>query len=332
MLQLELWSDDERSEGGARGLSVVDVVEARAEPAQLARAGRTQAAYQTDWRFFERWCGEQGVPALPTTSETLARYLRHLADSGRKVSTIRRARIAIAVIHRDHGLARPDADDEVRRLEQELARRDSAAEQGAPPLMLPELERMMHGLGNSRRDERDRAVLLLGFAGAFRSCELVALDVHHITRTSYGLRVLVPRGCEESASAHPYTVIRRSRHALLCAVTAVERWLSRLPSAHGALFRTVYGARVSGERLAPRAVSRAVQRAAARAQLSAEYSSSSLRSGLAASARAQGRSVRDIQVLAHWKDALCLQRAVERSSTRRSPAASSFEALSVVGR
>jgi integrase len=258
---------------------------------------------------FERWCSEQGVSPLPASSETLARYLGHLADTGRKASTIRRARISICVIHSEHGFGRPDADEQVRVLERKIARSDSAAEQGAPPLLLPDLERMMHALGNTRRDERDRALLLLGFAGAFRSCELVALDPHHLMRTGYGLRVQVPLGGREQ-----HVEIRRSRNALLCAVTAVERWLNRLCSVDGAVFRTVCGERVTSERLAPRAVSRAVQRAAARAQLSTEYSSSSLRSGLAASARAQGRSVRDIQVHGRWKDARSVQRYVQAAA------------------
>lgn len=292
MLQLELWS--ERPRGTHVGETPA--------PANITRTIRTQTAYQTDWRLFERWCCEQGALALPAATETLAHYLSHLADSGRKASTIRRARIAIGVIHRDYGLCRPDADDHIRILEKQFARRDSAAEQGAPPLLLPDLERMMHVLGNTRRDERDRALLLLGFAGAFRSCELVSLDTQHIARTSHGLRIHVPLNNEESVAARSHAEIRRSRNTLLCAATAVERWLSRLPNAHGPLFRTVYGARVTGERLAPRAISRAVQRVAARAQLSADYSSSSLRSGLVASARAQGRSVRDIQVHGHWKD------------------------------
>lgn len=274
------------------------------------RADRTLIAYQTDWRLFERWCHEHGVLPLPATSETLARYLTHLADTGRKASTIRRARISIGVMHREHGLNRPDSDVQVRVLEQRLG---SASEQGAPPLLLPDLERMMHALGYTRRDERDRALLLLGFAGALRSCELVALDPQHLLRTSYGMRIQVPRHAEEAAVHAAHVEIRRSRNALLCAVTAVERWLNRLPSVEGAVFRTVCGERVTGERLAPRAVSRAVQRAAARAQLSTEYSSSSLRSGLVASARAQGRSVRDIQVHGRWKDSRSLDRYIGMS-------------------
>jgi integrase len=172
---------------------------------------------------------------------------------------------------------------------------------------------MMHALGSTLRDERDRSLLLLGFAGAFRSSELVSLNTSDITVTSAGMRVGVRGSKDVPLSKRVTTEVLRARNELLCAVTALESWLTRLPDANGALFRTVCGSRVTGERLAPRAVSRAVQRAAARAQLTTEYSSHSLRSGLATSAHAQGRSARDIQIHGRWKDSRSLDRYLSAS-------------------
>jgi integrase len=150
---------------------------------------------------------------------------------------------------------------------------------------------------------------LLGFAGAFRSCELVALNANDLTLTRTGMRVLISLRNDAPA----YTEIQRAPSMLLCPVNAIEHWLNHLPNTHGALFRAVYGPRVTEERLAPRAVSRAVQRAAARAQLDAEYSSHSLRSGLATSARAQGKSARYIQLHGRWKDSRSLGRYIDNS-------------------
>ena len=276
-----------------------------------ARADRTRIAYEMDWRLFERWCREHGEQALPASTATLRRYLVHLAAGGRKSSTIRRARISIGVIHCERGLRRPDCDEQIRLLERGIACGDNAREQGAPPLKLADLECMMRALGSTLRDARDRALILLGFAGAFRSCELVALDATDLTLTRSGMRVHVSRSSETPLCDAAVTEIQRSANILLCPVNAIEHWLSRLASSHGALFRTVYGTRVTNERLAPRAVSRAVQRAAARAHLEAEYSSHSLRSGLAASARAQGKSARYIQAHGRWKDSRSLGRYID---------------------
>jgi integrase len=271
-----------------------------------ARADRTRIAYELDWRCFERWCCSQREQALPASTATLGRYLVHLAHSGKKSSTIKRARISIDVMHCEQGLPRPGCDQQIRELERGIARGDNAAEQGAPPLQLSDLERMMRMLGSTLRDERDRALILLGFAGAFRSSELVALDINDLTLTRCGMRVRVSTRGETPV----VTEIQRLKNISLCPVSAIERWLSRLTIAQGALFRTVYGPRVTNERLAPRAVSRAVQRAAARAGLNAEYSSHSLRSGLATSARAQGKSARYIQMHGRWKDSRSLGRYI----------------------
>jgi site-specific recombinase XerD len=279
---------------------------------KAARSQRTRDAYATDWRLFERWCTKHGESPLPAVPMTLARYLVDLAQQGKRASTIRRARIAIGVLHGQRGLPRPDHDDRIRTLERGIGRIHGSREEGAKPLMVPELERMVSALANSVRDERDRALLLLGFAGAFRASEIVGLDVTDLEPHSDGLRVRLRRSKEDPLGRGSITDIPRADNALLCPVQALERWLKRIPAV-GPLFRGVYGDRVSTERLAPRAVSRAVQRAAARVGLS-DYSAHSLRSGLATSAHTQGCSVHDIQAHGRWKDVRSLERYIHVSA------------------
>jgi site-specific recombinase XerD len=278
---------------------------------RAARSERTHAAYASDWRSFDRWCDEHRVRALPAATSTLVRYLVHLAEQGKKASTIRRARIAIGVLHGQRGLPRPDHDDRIRTLERGIGRVHGTREEGANPLLVPELERMVRALGDSARDERDRALLLVGFAGAFRASDLVSLDVGDLELQPTKLRVRVRRSKEDQLRRGSMTDIPSAQLARLCPVAAIARWLKRVPDA-GPLFRAVYGERVSSERLAPRAVSRAVQRVSARAGCSAgpdqKYSSHSLRAGLATSALNCGCSMRDLQVHGRWKDARSLER------------------------
>lgn len=56
---------------------------------QQARAGATRKAYSNDWKLFEAWCALHGQQPLPTVTATLALYLTHLAELGRKYSSIR---------------------------------------------------------------------------------------------------------------------------------------------------------------------------------------------------------------------------------------------------
>ena len=306
MEQLELWSAPAPVEGTRSTSARDEVAVLRAPLFMNARAERTRMGYETDWRLFERWCREQGECALPASFGTLARYMAYLAQNGRKASTIRRARVAIGMLHAQHGLPRPDRDDRIHELERRMGTEHRNREEGARPLLVPELERMMATLGCSARDDRDRALLLLGFAGAFRSSELVGLDLADIELRPDGLRVHVRRGTQDQRRGTDMDV-PRAQSSALCAVGALECWLKRLDGP-GPLFRLVYGARISQDRLSPRAVSRAVQRAAERAGLAQEYSSHSLRSGLATSAHAQGRSAREIQAHGRWRDLRSIDR------------------------
>jgi site-specific recombinase XerD len=291
-----------------------DVLDIRVlEYLQASRGERTLRAYSNDWRVFERWCREHRERALPTSTITLVRYLTHLAESGKKASTIRRARIAIGILHGQLGLARPDRDARVRLLERGIGRTHGTHEDGATPLLVRDLERMMCALRSTVRDDRDRALLLLGFAGAFRSSELVAMNRADIEFAEDGVHVHIRRGKESHLGKGERTTILPGRNPLLCPVAALRHWLTRNRDSEP-LFPTVRGSRVLQRRLAPRAVTRAVERAAALAKLPNAYSSHSLRSGLATSAYLDGRNARDIQAHGRWKDLRSLSRYIDAST------------------
>jgi Phage integrase, N-terminal SAM-like domain len=87
-----------------------------------ARAARTRLAYERDLHAFARWCDAHALCASPASCETLARYLTHLVEAGKKLSTAKRARIAIGLAHAEHHLPRPDHDPSIRLLERGMAR------------------------------------------------------------------------------------------------------------------------------------------------------------------------------------------------------------------
>lgn len=334
MQQLELWTGSHHEETAALTTDVAGGELASASPQSLveqpsvaclspdplftaymeaARSDRTRAAYANDWRLFERWCAERREQALPASTVTLGHYLVHLAQQGRKASTIRRARIAIGVVHSQCGLHRPDQDPRVRTLERGIGRVHGRREEGATPLLVPELERMVSALGHSVRDDRDRAMLLLGFAGAFRSSELVGLDFADVELGREGLRVRLRHSKSDPLGEGATAEIPPGQNPLLCPVASLSQWLAQL-SGGGPIFPAVHGSRVVPRRLKPRAVTRVVERAAHRAGLPDEYSSHSLRSGLATSARLAGRDPRDIQAHGRWQDLRSLGRYDSRAS------------------
>jgi site-specific recombinase XerD len=156
-----------------------------------ARTERTRLAYARDCQAFERWCAAHALRALPASVSTLAGYLTQLVQSGKKVSTVRRARIAIGMAHADAGLSRPDRDSRIRALERGMGRVYGTREKGATPLLMEGIERIVATLVGGARDDRDRALLLLGFAGAFRGSELAGLRIENLTFRAEGMDVLL---------------------------------------------------------------------------------------------------------------------------------------------
>jgi integrase len=275
-----------------------------------ARAKSTRAAYALDMAAFCRWCEAEGLCALPASYETLAVYLTEMMERGRKASTVRRARIAIGMAHATAGLPRPDRDERIRTLERGMGRIHGAKEQGARPLLHKQLEPILQTLRSGARDDRDRALLLLGFWGAFRSGELVALRIEDLELETTRLRVHVRRSKEDQLGLGALVSID-ARPDSLCAVRAVERWLKRVGETSGPLLRTVSGQQITGRCMPPRGVSRVIQRLTTEAALGPGYSARGLRAGLATSAYASGVDERMIQAHGRWKDRRSLDRYID---------------------
>jgi site-specific recombinase XerD len=140
-------------------------------------------------------------------------------------------------------------------------------------------------------DIRDRALLLVGFAGAFRRSELVALDVENVCKTSEGLRVTIQHSKTDQEGRGQ--VIAIPRGTIACPVAALMTWLAAAGLSSGPLFRPIAkGGRIQGARLSDRTVATIVKRHAKRAGLDpTQFSGHSLRSGFLTSAARSGASI-----------------------------------------
>jgi integrase len=260
-----------------------------------ASTERTRMARKRDWDSFEAWCTALRLRALPADVDTVRCYLAHLVQLGRKASTIRRARCSIGLKHEQESLPRPDCTARTRQVERGIARVHGGRELGATPVLQHDLERLVQELNDSPRAVRDRAILLLGFAGAFRTSELVSLHVEDLTFKADAVIVRVRRAKEDQLAHGRATRIPRGTRPQTCPILALEQWLERVGRpASGPLFRRIDGDCVRAAAMGERAASRAVQRAVARVGLVGKYSSHSLRAGLCTSAYVAGSTLREI--------------------------------------
>jgi integrase len=238
--------------------------------ASQAKAQRTRDLYRGAFQAFASWAQQQNVEALPAKPDTVALYLTALAQEGRKVASITLALAGIAQAHKAAGLDSPRSTAVVREVMAGIRRALGVAQRQAAPVLVADLRAIVQALPDNRLGARDRALLLLGFAGAFRRSELVSLDVDAIAFTADGLEVTLKRSKTDQEGAGRKIGVRFASTPETCPVRSLRAWLDGAGIVSGPVFREVtrHG-HVSEARLSDRTVARVVKRSAERAGLDA---------------------------------------------------------------
>jgi len=291
--------------------------EARAYSRDL-HAANTKRAYRADWTDFAAWCDAHGLAALPAAPATVALYLTDRAK-GCKTSTLARRLCSIAGAHKAAGQPSPTADPAVRTLLAAIRRAKGTKQERKRPTVTHEVRAMADALPDTPRGRRDRALLLLGFAGGFRRSELVALDVADVEETAAGLVVTLRRSkTDQEGEGRRVGIPYGGRH---CPARALHAWLAAAGIADGPLFRRFdRSGRLLPLRLSDKAVARLVQRQAAALRLDpGDYGGHSLRAGLATAAA--GKSERAIMAQTGHKSAEMVRRYIHDRELFRDNAA-----------
>ena len=266
--------------------------------ASLADATRT--AYRSDLDRFVAWGG-----SIPTTDVQIATYLADHAET-HAAATLTRWIASIAKAHRAAGFHSPTGSELVRATLQGIRRSHGAAQRQAKPLLRDDLFTVLDMTGSGIRDVRDRALLLLGFAGGFRRSELVGLDVSDLEHVRQGIIVTLrhSKTDQEGAGRKIGIPLGRTRW---CPVAAITCWLDIAGMTEGPMFRPVdrHG-KIGAGRLSGEAVSIVVRERVAAADIDPTgYSGHSLRAGFATSAAQAGVSTLKIRAqTGHTSDAM----------------------------
>ncbi|MBA3843785.1 MAG: site-specific integrase [Actinobacteria bacterium] len=267
------------------------------------RAPATRRAYASDFAAFKAWCEARGLAPLPATHATVAVYLAALADQGRRPSSLYRALSGIAHAQRRAGHDWRRSHPAVVEVMAGIKRKHGTQPEQKAPVEDAELARLVGGLGDGLAAHRDRAVLMVGWWGAFRRSALVALTVADVQRTREGMIVTLRRSKTDQEGKGALTGIPFAMDASLCAVRALDQWLAAAGITEGPLFRGIdrHG-RLSPHALSDRTVALIVQRAAVGAGLDpSRLAGHSLRAGFATTAARAGRSLDAIMRQTHHK-------------------------------
>jgi integrase len=193
--------------------------------AERARAANTRRAYRSDLADFAGWCEREARSALPASPGTLSAYLTYLARHGAKVPTMSRRLSSIAYAHRFAGQPNPVDAPRVHAVWEGIRRERAQPVDQAPPLMPPVLWDVLAALPDDLSGVRDRALLLVGFVGAFRRSELASLERTHVASHPKGLVITIPRSKTDPYGKGQLVVLPHSSRPERCPVVSLCAWL-----------------------------------------------------------------------------------------------------------
>src|ERR1051325_7040222 len=205
-----------------------------------AKTDNTRRAYRSDWRGFETWCVGQGLLPLPATPETVALYLTALA-ADHKPATLTRRLTSITKAHQAAGFPSPATLQHavVSETMKGIRRTLGTAQPGKEPPPPADTLAMLDCLDEGRNGIRDRALLLVGFAGGFRRSELASLDTGDLTETADGLVIRLRRAKTDPEGKGIRVALPYGSSAGTCPVRSYRAWIAAAGIEAGPAFRSV---------------------------------------------------------------------------------------------
>jgi integrase len=287
------------------------LVETARDYARQAASENTLKAYAKDWAQFSRWCRMRGAEPLPAAPDLIGLYITDLAAPQGKapalsVSSIERRLSGLSWGYAQRG-QRLDRKD--RHIATVLAgiRRKHARPPVQKEAILPEdIRDMLATLPHDLRGLRDRAILLIGFAGGLRRSEIVSLDhAKDDTPDSGGWVQILDDGALltlRGKTGWREVEVARGSSDQTCPVHALSQWLHFARIDFGPIFVAVSrnGLKATEDRLSDKHVARLIKQTVREAGLRPDlseaerlqlYSGHSLRAGLASSAEVDERYI-----------------------------------------
>lgn len=287
-----------------------------------SHATATRRAYACDARAWVAWCETEGREPWPAVPVDVAQWIAVQARAGLRPSTLARRVSALSTLARMDGQPSPGGSPLVTEALRGVRRTHGTAPRRVAPCTVRDLRAIVRDLGECPRDLRDRALVLVAFAGAMRESEVSALHLGDLVVVDQGVDVLL-RKSKTDQEGHGRTVpVPFGSVRATCPVRSWLRWREALeglcssPSVDLPAFpvlRWMGGRIVLDGPMSPRSVGERVQVLARRAGLPGRWGGHSLRRGLATEASRAGVPDRVIQLATGHKSRASLDPYVEPS-------------------
>jgi len=276
-----------------------------------SKADNTLRAYQSDFRDFSAFCAKNGFSSMPSQPKILALYITHLSKSS-KFSTLKRRIASISVIHKLKGhyldTKHPIIMENLHGIKRTLGSRQKSKK----PILINDLKLIINAIDETKskfknkNKLRDKALILIGFAGGFRRSELVNIDYEDVEFVTEGVKILIKRSKTDQSGEGIIKAIPYFDNQKFCPVVAIKEYIESISTDinKGKIFD-----------ISDKSVALIIKKYAQKSGLdSNKYAGHSLRSGFATTAAEFGAEERNIMAMTGHKTTQMVRRYIQEAN------------------
>jgi site-specific recombinase XerD len=272
-----------------------------------SKSPNTLRAYESDYKDFSTFCLKNNFSPLPADPKILSLYLTNLSKSS-KFSTLKRRIASISIIHKLKGHYIDTKHPIIMENLLGIKRLKGSNQKAKKPILINDLKDIINLINEldikENRKLRDKALILIGFAGGFRRSELVALEHEDIEFVREGVKIFVKRSKTDQSGEGMTKAIPSFDNALYCPVLNLQNWIYELKTSKGKVFS-----------ISDKSVALIIKKYANLAGLDGDkYAGHSLRSGFATSTAESGAEERNIMALTGHKTTQMVRRYIQEAN------------------
>jgi len=271
-----------------------------------SKASNTLRAYKADYKDFTSFCFKNGFRPMPSEPKVISLYLTYLSKSS-KFSTLKRRLASISVMHKVSGhyidIKHPMITENL----MGIKRIKGSYQKAKKPILINELKLIVNVIDKDKNEEnrfKNRALILIGFAGGFRRSELVEIVYEDVEFVSEGVKIFLKRSKTDQSGEGMTKGIPYFSNQNYCPVISLRNWIKKSEIKSGKIFD-----------MSDKSVALTIKKYTAIAGLdSNKYSGHSLRSGFATSAAELGAEERSIMAMTGHKTTQMVRRYIHEAN------------------
>ena len=271
-----------------------------------SKSSNTLRAYKADYKDFANFCIKNGFKPMPSEPKIISLYLTFLSKSS-KFSTLKRRLASISVIHRLSGHYIDTKHPMITENLMGIKRIKGSYQKAKKPILINDLKLIVNVIDKDKNEKnrfKNRALILIGFAGGFRRSELVDIDYEDLDFVPEGVKIFVKRSKTDQSGEGMTKGIPHFSNSDYCPVISLKNWIEKSEIKSGKIFN-----------MSDKSVALTVKKYTALAGLDPnKYSGHSLRSGFATSAAELGAEERNIMAMTGHKTTQMVRRYIQEAN------------------